>query len=68
MSTIAPAPPRPRWLVTARLGGSRRRCLLHHTVDFAEALRAKAEAQLLLDALLPGQLWLVSLHTLREVS
>jgi hypothetical protein len=67
MSVLAPVPSRPRWLVTARPGGSRRRYLLHHTVDFAEALRAKAEAQLLLGALLPDQLWLVLLHTLREV-
>ena len=78
MSTLAPstrcAGTRPsvgtrtpaRWLVTARRGGSCRRYLLYQSVDFNQARRAKADAQLWLGAWRPDHLWLVTLHTLAE--
>jgi len=57
----------PQWWVVARAWGRWQRYLLYQTLDLAEARQTKATAQLLLDALFPGQCWLVSLYLFAEV-
>jgi hypothetical protein len=56
-----------RWLVTATPGGSRRRYLLHETIDAAEAKKARDAAQRWLADLFPEADWRVCLHVLTEV-